>query len=362
MTTNTTETAATQPSDGAARAGDAFPLRRLGDSDVMVPELGLGGAPLGNLFHDIPDVQAERTLEAAWEGGVRYYDTSPWYGRGLSEHRLGRFLYRQPPEDILLSTKVGRLLRPPVDRKAFMSNERAWGTGLPFQHHHDYTYDGVMRSYEDSLQRLGMDRVDILIIHDLDVSTLGSAALVDAHLTQLATGGIRALHDLKTAGRIRAIGAGVNHPGTIPRFLDLVDLDFFLLAMTYTLAEQSALDVDVPLCEHAGVGIVVGGVFASGILVTGPVPGARYNYSEPTPEQAERVRRIQAVCGSHGVSLATAALRFPLYHPQVTSVIPGAFHPDQVRGNVASLREEIPDALWHQLKHEGLVRQDAPTP
>lgn len=340
----------------------AIPLRRLGGSDVTVPVLGLGGAPLGNHFQDIADDQAERTLAAAWTDGVRFYDTSPWYGRGLSEHRLGRFLYRQPAADVLLSTKVGRLLRPPADRASFLTSDRAWVTGLPFQHHHDYSYDGVMRSYEDSLQRLGMDRVDILVVHDLDVSTLGSQALVDAHLTQFATGGFRALQDLKAAGRIRAIGAGVNHAGTIPRFLDLADLDFFLLALTYTLADQSALDVDLPLCERSGAGVVIGGVFASGILVTGPAPGVRYNYRDPTPEQADRVRRIQAVCANHGVPLATAALHFPLHHPQVASVLPGAVHPDQVRANVASLRAEVPAALWHQLKHEGLVREDAPTP
>lgn len=341
---------------------DPFALRKLGLSDVMLPQLGFGGAPLGNLFHDVPDDEAEQTLSAAWESGVRYFDTSPWYGRGLSEHRVGRFLYRQPREEVVLSTKVGRVFTAPVDRKAFLRSERMWAAGLPFQHHYDYTYDGVIRSYEDSLQRLGMDRIDVLIIHDLDVANLGSEALVDAHFAQLATGGIRALHDLKAAGRIGALGAGVNRLGTIPRFLDHVDLDFFLMALPYTLAEQPALEVEFPLCEKSGVGVVIGGVFASGILATGPVPGARYNYGEATPDQAERVRRIQAVCLSYGVPLATAALQFPLHHPLVASVIPGASHPDRIQRNILSMRHDIPDALWHELKHESLIREDAPTP
>jgi D-threo-aldose 1-dehydrogenase len=327
----------------------------------MLPQFGFGGAPLGQLFNEISDADAEQTLAEAWEGGVRFYDTSPWYGRGLSEHRLGRFLYRMPRDEVLLSTKVGRLFTPPVDRDEFLRSERMWPAGLPFQHHHDYTYDGVLRSYEDSLQRLGMDRVDILVIHDLDHANLGSDALVEAHLTQLATGGMRALQELKAAGRIGAIGAGVNRIGTIPRFLDVLDLDFFLVALPYTLAEQPVLDLEFPLCADAGVGVVIGGVFASGILATGPVPGARYNYGEATPEQLGKVSRIQAVCESHGVSLAAAALQFPLHHPLVASVIPGAFHPDQVRRNLESMRQEVPKVMWDDLKSEGLLREDAPT-
>ena len=341
---------------------DPFALRKLGRSNVKVPQLGFGGAPLGNLFFDVTDAQAEQTLAAAWESGVRYYDTSPWYGRGLSEHRIGRFLYREPRDEVLLSTKVGRLFTAPIGRDAYIHSEHAWATGLPFEHHYDYTYDGIMRSYEDSLQRLGMDRADILVIHDLDTANLDSDALVDAHLAQLATGGIRALHDLKAAGRIGAIGAGVNRLGTIPRFLGLIDLDFFLVALPYTLAEQPALDVEFPLCEKSGVGVIVGGVFASGILATGPVPGARYNYGEATPKQTEKVRRMEAVCLRHGVPLAAAALQFPLHHPLVASVIPGAFHPDQVRQNILGMCHDIPDSLWHELKEEQLIREDAPTP
>ena len=219
-----------------------------------------------------------------------------------------------------------------------------------------------MRSFEDSLQRLGMDRIDILIIHDLDSGNLGSEALVTAHMTQLATSGMRALEELKASGRIAAIGAGVNRLGTIPRFLEILDLDFFLVALPYTLAEQPVLDEEFPLCEKRGVGVVIGGVFASGILATGAVPGAKYNYHDPTPLEAQRVRDIEATCARHGVPLAAAALQFTLHHPLVASVIPGGIHPDQVRRNVASMRHPVPDALWAELKHLKLLRADAPTP
>jgi D-threo-aldose 1-dehydrogenase len=219
-----------------------------------------------------------------------------------------------------------------------------------------------MRSYEDSLQRLGMNRIDMLLIHDLDLANMGSEALLAAHLDQLATGGMRALRELKAHGLIGAIGAGVNRLGTIPRFLDLLDLDFFLVALPYTLAEQPVLDEEFPLCEKRGVGLIIGGVFASGILATGVVPGARYNYHEPSPAEAEHVRRIEAVCARYEVPLAAAALQFPLHHPLVASVIPGALHPSQVGRNIESMRHPIPDALWAELKEEGLLRADAPTP
>ncbi len=341
---------------------DPFHLRPLGRTDVRLPALGFGGAALGNLFTKVSDDDAAATLAAGWDAGVRFFDTSPWYGRGLSEHRFGSFLRQQDRGEVLLSTKAGRLFRAPPDRARFEASERAWPMGLPFEHVHDYTYDGIMRSFEDSLQRLGMDRIDLLIIHDLDFANLNSEALVTAHFTQLATGGIRALEQLKSTGAIKAIGAGVNRIGTIPRFLDLVNLDFFLVALPYTLAEQPVLDAEFPACEARGVGVVIGGVFASGILATGAVAGARYNYGVPNAEQIDRVNRIEAVCRRHGVPLAAAALQFPLHHPIVASVIPGGFQPDHVTRNVASMRVNIPDALWHDLKHDGLLREDAPTP
>jgi len=341
---------------------DPFKQRQLGRTSVFLPQFGFGGAGLGNLFEEVAETAADDTLTAAWETGVRYYDTSPWYGRGLSEHRFGRALYCRPRDEFIVSTKVGRLFSAPRDIAAFAAGERPWSHGLHFAHRHDYTYEGVMRSFEDSLQRLRLNRVDLLIIHDLDALVLGSERLVDAHLTQLATGGIAALQDLKAAGRIKAIGAGVNRPGTIPRFLDMLDLDFFLVALPYTLADQPVLDAEFPLCEARGVGVIIGAVFASGILATGPVAGAYYNYREPTAEEADRIRRIEAVCLKFETPLAAAALQFTLHHPAVASIIPGAIHPSQVRKNIALFRHETPDELWAELKRQGLLRPDAPTP
>lgn len=342
---------------------DPFKRRRLGRTSLELPQLGLGGASLGNIFESIPDAQSDATLAAAWDAGIRLYDTSPWYGRGLSELRFGRGLYLKPRDEVILSTKVGRILSAPADPAAFAKSERSWTLGLQFEHRHDYTYDGVMRSYEDSLQRLGMNRIDVLVIHDLDLGNLGSEERVAHHLDELDKGGgMRALTSLKDAGLIKAIGAGVNHMGTIPRFLERFDLDFFLVALPYTLAEQPVLDEEFPLCAERGVGVIIGGVFASGILATGPIPGARYNYAIADAAQLNRIGRMQAVCERHGVPLAAAALQFTLHHPIVASVIPGAFHPDHPPRNVASMQVEIPDDLWAELKHEGLLRRDAPTP
>ncbi len=341
---------------------DPFKTRQLGRTSVHLPQFGFGGAGLGSLFDDIEETTADDTMAAAWDQGIRYYDTSPWYGRGLSEHRLGRALFRRPRDEFILSTKVGRLFSAPHDIAAFAASERAWRHGLPFEHRHDYTYEGVMRSFEDSLQRLRLNRIDLLIIHDLDLLVLGSERLVDAHLAQLATGGILALQDLKASGRIKAIGAGVNRIGTIPQFLDVLDLDFFLVATPYTLAEQPVLDLELPLCEARGVGVIIGSVLASGILATGAVPGAKLNYRDPTDEEADRIQRIEAVCRKYDTPLAAAALQFTLHHPAVASIIPGAIHPSQVQRNIALFRHETPVEMWAELKDQGLLRADAPTP
>lgn len=339
---------------------DPFARRKLGRSNAMLPQFGLGGAPLGDLYTVLSDEDAHAVITAAWDAGVRYYDTAPWYGRGQSEHRMGRALYRRPRSEVLISTKVGRILRAPLDLKAF--DRGIWGGGLDFDIRWDYSYDGIMRAYEDSLQRLGMNRIDILIIHDLDWWHHKTDALVDAYLAQLGSSGFRALAELKQQGLIGAIGAGVNELGTIPRFLDMVDVDFFMLALRYTLGEQDTLDEEIPLCAARGVGFIIAGVFSSGLYATGPVPGAKYNYADATPQQLERARKIEAVCKRHNVPLAAATLQFPLHHPLVAAVIPGAFKPEHVRANLDLMRHEIPAALWHELKQEGLLRKDAPTP
>lgn len=339
---------------------DPFARRPVGKTGLMLPQFGFGAAPLGELFTKVSEADAEATLAAAWRAGVRFYDTAPWYGRGQSEHRVGRFLYRQPRGEAILSTKVGRILSAPRRPETFDTG--FWAGGLHFDHRFDYSYDGVMRAYEDSLQRLGMNRVDLLVIHDLDWWHQGHETMVAAKLVELANGGWRALCELKAAGLIRAVGAGINEIGMIPRFLDLFDLDFFVLALRYTLGEQETLDTELPRCADRNVSLVIGGVFNSGLYATGPVAGAKYNYADATPEQIEKARRIAAVCARHGIPLAAAALQFPLHHPQVASVIPGAFRPEQVAENLAHMRREIPADLWAELKQEGLLRRDAPTP
>ncbi|MGD0431082.1 MAG: aldo/keto reductase [Acetobacteraceae bacterium] len=339
---------------------DPLARRELGRTGIEVTQLGFGGAGLGDLFDVVEDTDASATLRAAWDAGIRYYDTSPWYGRGQSEHRFGRALYRRPRAEFVLSTKVGRLFSACRDAESF--EHRFWRGGLKFEHRFDYSYDGVMRSFEDSLQRLGLPRIDLLLIHDLDISHHGTKAKVTAYLTELHNGGFRALMELKQAGVIGGIGAGINEVGMMPRFLDLMDVDFFLVAMPYTLLDTDVLDAEFPRCVARGVGFVIGAPFASGILATGAVQGARYRYAEAGPEVLAKVTRIEAVCARHGVTLAASALQFPLGHRSVAAVIPGALLPEHVARNVAAFRQEIPADFWAELKHEGLLRGDAPVP
>jgi D-threo-aldose 1-dehydrogenase len=334
--------------------------RPVGRTGLSVTAFGFGGAHLGELYARVPEAAAQATIAAAWDAGVRYFDTSPWYGHGLSEHRLGHRLRQEPRDAFALSTKVGRVYDRP--RGAPVVDTSPWAGGLPFVLRFDYGYDGVMRSYEQSLLRLGLNRVDMLLIHDLDAGYHGADG-VAARLDELDHGGgYRALLELKAAGEIQAIGAGINDEAMIPRFLERFALDAFLVAMPYTLVEQRALGEAFPLCAERGVGIVIGAPLASGILATGPVPGARYAYAEATPEILAKVRRIQAVCARHGTPLLAAALQFPLHHPLVAAIIPGAVSAQQVTSNLEALRHPIPPDLWAELKGEGLLRQDAPVP
>jgi D-threo-aldose 1-dehydrogenase len=337
----------------------ALRTRRLGRTDVFVSEFGLGTAPLGELFDRVEDAEAAAIVQAAWDGGARYFDTSPWYGRGLSEHRLGRSLYRKDQRDFVVSTKIGRLLRRPLKPGPIRDQ---WIGGLSFETVYDYGYDGVMRSFEDSMQRLGMPSIDLLLVHDLDGWNHRAPERLEAHFAQLVTGGWRALTELRDGGAIRGIGAGLNAREAIPRFLDVFDIDFFLLAMRYTLLEQDVLDSEFPRCAERGVGIVIGGGYNSGILATGAVPGAMYNYEPAGPLVLDRVAKIEAVCKRWNVPLAAAALHFPLGHPIVASIVPGAISAKQVEQNLAAFGHKIPADFWAELKHGKLIRPDAPTP
>jgi D-threo-aldose 1-dehydrogenase len=335
-------------------------MRQLGRTGLALSSLGIGSAPLGDLWERVPESRAQATLAAAWAGGVRYFDTAPWYGNTLAEHRVGHFLRQQPRGSFAISTKVGRVYARPKDPDDVAPG--MWAGGLPFALRFDYGYDGVMRSYEDSLQRLGLPRVDLLVIHDLDQSYQGDEAGVERCLRQLEGGGRRALHELKAAGEIKGFGAGINHGEMIGRFLDRLEPDFFLVAMPYTLLDQAPLDDSFPRCAERGIGIIVGSPYASGILATGVVAGARYNYAPASAEILQRTARIEAACRRHGVALAAAALQFPLGHPAVAAVIPGAATPAEAERNLDHFRSRVPARLWADLKAVRLIHPDAPVP
>jgi D-threo-aldose 1-dehydrogenase len=342
---------------------DSFERRPIGRTNLRVTVLGCGGATLGDMREAIPEAQADATFEAAYDAGIGYFDTAPWYGRGKSEHRMGRVLRTKARESYVLSTKIGRVLFRPQDPVAFAAEV---GDGpLPFDLRFDYTRDGVLRAYEDSLQRLGLTDVDALLIHDLDVGYHKTEEGVEARLRELEDGGgFAALESLKQQGQIAAIGAGINVTGMIPRFLARFPLDFFLVAMPYTLLSQEALDVELPQCAERGAGVVIGAPFASGILAKGPDAGAgaTYAYSRADDVVVDKTRRIDAICRRHGVPLGAAALQFPLGHPSVAAVIPGPNTVDQARTNVEWMRTPIPAGLWAELKSSGLLHPDAPTP
>jgi D-threo-aldose 1-dehydrogenase len=333
--------------------------RRVGRTSLELPVFGFGAAHLGELYGRVDEAQSQATLEAAWDAGVRFYDTAPWYGRGLSEHRLGGFLRTRPRQEFTVNTKVGRHLRRPDDPKTFST--APWAGGLPFEVVFDYTYDGIMRAYEQSLQRLALNTVDSLVIHDLDTlfHTEEATAL---YMKQLVGSGRKALGELKRSGDIKAIGVGNNIPGWLDTFLAEVEVDFAIVAMPYTLLDQGILDTSMKLCAERNIGVVIGAPFASGILVTGSGAGAMYAYGKASPEVQAKVRGIEAVCRAHNVSMPVAALQFPLAHPAVVSVIPGAAKPSEVQQNVVALSVSIPSTFWADLKSEGLLAVNAPVP
>lgn len=333
--------------------------RQLGETDVRLTVLGCGGSQVGGMFAALTDEDATAALRGASDQGIGYFDTSPFYGRGQSEHRIGRHLRELRPADAVLSTKVGRVLERPRDPARFECPDAV--DGLPFEFRFDYSYAGVMRSYEDSLQRLGRNRVDILFVHDLDPVMHPTETSVEQHFAQLEDGW-RALDELRKAGEIGAIGVGINLPGLIPRFLDAFDVDAFLIAMPYTLLDQAALIDDLPRCVERGVGVVIGAPFSSGILATGAVADASYGYAATPDPVREKAMEIQAVCDRHQVPMRAAALQFPLAHPAVASVIPGVVTPAQVADNVAMIEHPIPADFWTELKAEALLSEAAPVP
>ena len=338
---------------------DPTERRRVGRTSVTVTRLGFGGAPIGGLFSAVSDADAIATVGRAWDLGIRYFDTAPLYGYGASERRIGAALAGASREDFAISTKVGRLIRPSdaladdadIDRQELDGREDAFyvGTG-PVRPVFDYSYDGVMRSLEESLGRLALERVDIAYIHD-----------PDDHWEAAISGAYPALERLRDDGVVRAIGAGMNQSAMLTRFAKEGEFDVFLLAGRYTLLDQSALADLLPICEQKEIAVVVGGVMNSGVLAD-PRPGSRFNYVPAAAAVVKRAERLAAICARLGVSLRAAAVQFPLAHPAVVSVVAGVRRIDHLEEYPALFREPISADLWAELRNEGLLAADAPVP
>jgi D-threo-aldose 1-dehydrogenase len=317
--------------------------------------IGLGGAPLGNLFAPVAEADARAVIDTAWAGGCRSFDTAPHYGHGLSEQRLGAALRGRT--GFVLSSKVGRLLTPSADAPR---EQHGYVDGLPFVQHWDYSAAGTRRSLEDSLGRTGLAHIDVLYIHDLDAATHGDRA--PQVLRQVLDETLPTLHAMKREGLVRAIGLGVNDVQVVLDVLRHADIDALMLAGRYSLLDRAALPVLLPRCIARGVHVALGGVFNSGILATGTAGTPSFNYAPAAREWIERTHRIEARAAEHGVPLRAAALQFPLAHPAVEIVMLGARRGAEWDDALAMLRHPIPAGFWQALRHDGLVPDDAPTP
>lgn len=336
----------------------SFQQRQIGRTDIEIGTLGFGCAPLGNLYRAVSDNEATETLETAWARGFRYFDTAPHYGQGLSERRVGNALRSFKGNEYMLSTKVGRLLRPAGNA----TNRHGFVSPMPFDIVYDYSYDGIMRSFEDSLQRLGLDRVDLLYMHDIGAITHGADN--DRLLPVAMDGGYRAMDELRRDKRVSAIGLGVNECEVCEVALEHGDWDCFLLAGRYTLLEQEALNSFLPKCVERHCSVVIGGAYNSGILATG-VSGKgpwHYDYGLAPENIVTKVAAIETVCNDFAVPLAAAALNFPLAHPAVASVIPGMGKVSRIDQTLELFATAIPNELWSTLADQGLIRSDAPMP
>jgi len=331
--------------------------RTIGRTGLAVSQLGFGAAPFGNLLADVPDHATRAAVDAALAAGINYFDTAPFYGHGLSEHRLGEALRGHARERYVVSTKVGRLLRPQLQHSRSLG---PFSTTLPFDIVYDYSYDGAMRSIEDSLQRLGMARIDIVYIHDMTPKWQGD--LLEQRYVQSMAGAYKALAELRAAGTIGAIGVGINDVGILERYASDGDFDCFMLAGRYTLLDTSALGALLPICERKRISIVLAAPYNSGILASGAVPGAVYWYAPAPPDILARVGRIETLCKRHGISLQAAATQFPLAHPAIASVAAGYRSPTEVATALAACSAIVPAEFWKELRADGLVGSDAPLP
>ncbi|MGD8486813.1 MAG: aldo/keto reductase [Chloroflexota bacterium] len=345
----------------------------LGRTGVTVTRLGIGTNPLAGLMQAIPHVTARATVEAAWDGGIRLFDMAPLYGYGSAERFVGDVLRSRPRSEFALATKVGRLLAadgPPEreDRMMLYEGEPLYKDTAPVRPYFDYTYEGVMRSLEASRERSGIDRFDIVHIHD-----------PESYMEEAAEGAYRALDELRRTGDVGAIGIGSNHWDCHLALLEQGDYDVILLAGRYTLLDQTALPRLMPLCQERGTAVIAAGVFNSGILAH-PDPGSirsldrradamhtwkdnvTFNYMPAGQDVIDKAAAIKAVCDRHCVPMAAAAVQFPLFHPAVPTVVIGPRTPEHVAQDVALMRHPIPRELWSELKHAGLLPESAPTP
>lgn len=311
-----------------------------------VTSIGLGSAPLGGLFSAVSDADAEATLAAGWSAGIRFFDTAPLYGFGLAERRVGGFLRQQKRDSFAISTKVGRLLRPGAN-----SAEDDHYKGAPaLRPQFDFSYDGVMRSVEESLDRLGLDRVDVLLVHD-----------PDEHYDAAVNGAFRALQRLRADGTVKAIGSGMNQSEMLTRFAEAVPVDCFLLAGRYTLLDQGALDALFPVCAARNIGILLGGIYNSGILAN-PHAGAKFNYQDADAALVARALALDELSRKHGTELKAAALQFCMAHPAVAVAVLGARNAAEVADNIAMSERTVPQAFWQELRAKNLVDARAPLP
>jgi D-threo-aldose 1-dehydrogenase len=325
---------------------------RVGHTDLFAPRIGLGTAVLGNFLQAVSDADAIAVIDRALAGGVRYIDTAPLYGHGLAEQRVGRAIDGAPPAGLVISTKVGRLLRAGAPR-----DDSQYHDGISFYKDvpatgpvWDFSYDGIRQSVQESLERTGAGRFDVLHLHD-----------PDDHLAEAASTGYRALRDLRAEGTVTAIGAGSNRSGPLAELVRTCDLDVVLLAGRYTLLDQTAMADLLPLCQKRGVSVVIGGVLNSGILID-PVPGAHFNYLPADNAILAKAKAIQQICDKHDVPLAAAAVQFPLAHPLVCTVLIGPRTIAELDKDLSLFEVEIPPALWAELRREGLLGADVPAP
>jgi D-threo-aldose 1-dehydrogenase len=325
--------------------------------------LGFGSAPLGDLFEKLDEAIAIETVRTAYQSGMRVFDSSPHYGNGLAESRCGVALRGMPRDEVVFSTKIGRVMNPfekPAPKNPNVISPGFAG-GFPHKARFDYSYDGTMRSVEQSLLRTGLDRIDVLLVHDCDVWTHGEVE-VETRFGEVMSGAYKALDKLRSDGTVKAIGCGLNEADMCERFARAGDFDVMLLAGRYSLLEQPALESFLPLAVEKNIGIILAGIFNSGILATGAVPGAKYNYEDAPPAVMARVKEIQAVCERHGVPLQRAALHFATFHPAVVTVIMGAVKPSEIQANAEAIQTPVPVALWADLKTAGLLNPAAHTP